>query len=298
MFAIQWALVVCNTISLAPAIPAFIYKVDSDKFHTSVSAFFNDGGLPPEKDQPIIKLLFKFLFVGLAGIYFLGIFAGLYAPAVEVGYAFAIGNLVRVSYIAVKYFDTNTWILGNFSPKQIGTICAIQTVLGLIIAGCTLKSSMDEEYQAFAADMAADAASKWEEDPFFCKMIFGAGIFFTVFQMPPVLMPAFAIKQFQPVEAKQATDKGSLAVIDFVFAFQALSILMTQALVATFVWFAPSAFGIAVWCLVFYVLYYPIFVFIPVILEADYYGMDRVPMVVFMIMNVFLGGLASDAVFG
>ena len=59
------------------------------------------------------------------------------------------------------------------------------------------------------------------------------GIFFTVFQMPPVLAPAFALKQFQPVEEKQATDKGSLAVLDFVFAFQGLSILMTQALVAS-----------------------------------------------------------------
>lgn len=298
MFAIQWALVVCNCISCIPAIPAFLYKVDSDKFHVSVAAFFGEGGMPLEKDQPIIKLLFKFLFYGLTGIYVLGIFAGFYAPAVIVGYAFAIGNLARVGYIGIKYLDAETWAMGNFSKKQIGLICAVQLTLGVIIATCTFISSGNEEYQAFAADMAADAEAKWDEEGFYCKLIFGAGIFFTVFQMPPVIAPGFAIKQFQPVEEKQATDKGSVAVVDFVFAFQALTILMTQALVATFIWFAPSPFGIAVWCLVFYVLYYPILVFCPVILNADYYGMDPVPMLVFLIMNVLLGGASLLIVFG
>jgi len=290
MFAIQWALIVCNVISCLPAIPAFIYHVDSDKFHESVSAFFNEGGMPSAKDQPVIKLLFKLLFIGLTGIYVLGIFAGVYA--------FATGNLLRVAYIAIKYFDTNTWVLGNFSDQQIGRICILQAVLGLVIALCTYMSSQDDEYQAFAAEMAADAVAKWDDDGFILKMIFGAGIFFTIFQAPPVLAPDVAWKQFQPVESMQPTDKGSIAVINFVFAFQGLSILMTQALVATFVWFAPSAYGICVWCLVFYTLYYPIFVFTPTIVDADKYGMDRLPFVVFTILNVFLGGIAAVAVFG
>jgi hypothetical protein len=51
-------------------------------------------------------------------------------------------------------------------------------------------------------------------------------------------------------------------------------------------------------CLIFYTLYYPIFVFIPSIMDADQYGMDRLPFIVFMILNVFLGGLAAVAVFG
>lgn len=298
MFAIQWALIVCNVISCIPGIPAFIYAVDSEKFHASVSAFFAEGAMPLEKDQPIIKLLFKFLFIGLAGIYVLGIFAGFYAPAVAVGYAFATGNLLRVAFIAAKYFQTESWAMGGYSDKQIGRICAIQLTLGLIIGGCTLLSSMNEEYQAFAADLAADAATKWETDGLYCKVIFGMGVFFTVFQLPPVLMPSFAWKQFQPVVEKQPTDKGSLAVVDFIFAFQALSILMTQALVATFVWFAPSVDGIGIWWTIFGTLYYPIFVFNPVILTADYYGMDRLPMIVFLMINVFLGGMSALAVFG
>lgn len=298
MFAIQWALIVCNAISCLPAIPAFIYKIDSDKFHDSVSAFFAEGGMPSAKDQPVIKLIFRFLFISLVGIYVLGIFAGIYAPAVVVGYAFATGNLFRVVYIGVKYLDTNTWVLGGFSNQQIGRICVIQLVLGIVIAVCTLVSSQNAEYQAFAADMAANAAAKWGDEAFILKMIFGAGIFFTIFQAPPVIAPDFAWKQFQPVVEKQATDKGAIAAINFAFAFQALAILMTQALVAIFVWYAPSAYGISVWCLIFYTLYYPIFVFIPSIMDADQYGMDRLPFIVFMILNVFLGGLAAVAVFG
>jgi len=296
MFAIQWALVICNVVSCLPAIPAFIYPIDSEKFHDAVGRFF-DGSMPLEKDQPIIKLLFRFLFYGLTGIYVLGIFAGFYAPAVWVGYAFAIGNFLRVAFIGIKYADAETWALGNFSKKQIGLICIIQTVLGLVIAGCTFLSSTNEEYLAFAEEMADAAEAKWGTDGFFCKLIFGAGIFFTVFQLPPVLAPAMAFKQFQPVEAKQATDKGSIAVIDFVFAFQALTILMTQALVATFVWYAPAVEGLALWCFLFYVFYYPALVFCPVILKFDYYGMDPIPMLVFLIMNGLLGGVALDAYF-
>jgi hypothetical protein len=296
MFAIQWALIVCNVISCLPGIPAYIYGVKSEKFHAAVERFFET--MPLEVDQPIIKLLFKFLFIGLAGIYFLGIFAGIYAPAVWVGYAFAIGNLMRVGFIGVKYLDAEKWAYGAYSAKQIGIICAIQLTLGLIIGGCTLMSSMDDEYQAFAAEMAESAAAKWETDGVYCKTIFGAAIFFTVFQIPPVLMPTFALTQFQPVEEKQPKDKGSLAVVDFVFAFQALSILMTQALVAVFVWFMPSVDGIAMWCMIFYTLYYPIYVFCPVLLTADEYGMDRLPMMIFLIMNVFLGGMSCLALFG
>jgi len=300
MFAIQWALVVCNIISCLPAIPSFIFKIDSDKYHGAVSAFFNEGVMAtiPEKDHPFIKLLFKFLFTGLAGLYILGIFAGFAAPAVWVGYAFAIGNFTRVLYIAVKYLDGDNWVKGGFSNQQIGRICIIQFVLGVVIAGCTFLSSTNAEYQAFADEMAEAAEAKWDTDGFYCKLIFGMGIFFVVFQIPPVIAPGFALKQFQPVEEKQATDKQSLIILDFIMGFQALSILMTQALVAVFVWFMPSVDGLALWCLLFYTLYYPIFVFNPVILGGDFYGMDKVPMLIFLIMNVFLGGASLLALFG
>lgn len=293
MFAIQWALVVCNLISCIPAIPAFIYNVRTDKFDEATKAFFSGYDTIPSKDLPIIKLLFKFLFIGLAGIYILGIFAGFYAPAVEVGYAFAIGNFVRVGYIVYKYFQPgDVWVMSGISNQQVGKICIIQVVLGVVIAGCTFLSSMDDDYQAFAAEMASAAAEKWDEDGAYCKVIFGMGVFFTIFQLPPVLAPGMAIKQFQPVEEKQATDKQSVLVVEFVMAFQALSILLTQALVAVFVWYMPSVTGLAIWCVIFYTLYYPIFVFCPVLLEADYYGMDRLPMMIFLIMNVFLGGMS------
>ena len=44
--------------------------------------------------------------------------------------------------------------------KTINTLLIIQTVLALVIIGCTYKSSTDAEYQAFVADIGmAEVAS-------------------------------------------------------------------------------------------------------------------------------------------
>ena len=53
MFAIQFALILCNCISMIPAVPAIINSVDSDKFHTTTATFFNT--MPLAADLPLLS---------------------------------------------------------------------------------------------------------------------------------------------------------------------------------------------------------------------------------------------------
>ena len=293
-FAIQYGLIISNCISCIPAVPFIIQPVDSDKFHEALSAFFYV--MPAASDLPLLKLMMKFQFVALFALYVLGVFAGIYVPAVTVGYMFALGNLLRVAYFGVLMLDTEKFVMSGMKKEQLRKILIIQTVLAVVMFGCTLLSSMSAEYQAFAAGMADDASSKWETDGFYIKFLFAAHAFFALTSVPGFLAPSMAIKQYIPIELMLPHAKESNIVLEFSMGFQQLAVLMIQAFGAVMLWYSPSIDGLATFWLCA-VPYFTVLIFCFNIIHADKYGFDRVPMLVFMSLNLFVMGASFMALF-
>ena len=104
--------------------------------------------LPIRQDQPLLKLMMKFMYLALFGLYALGVVAGVYCPTPAVGYMFAVGNLVRVLYFVMIRVDLDKYVRMQFNEKTLNTILGVQTLLGLVIAGCTYASAQKPEYQA------------------------------------------------------------------------------------------------------------------------------------------------------
>ena len=121
LFAIQWALVVCNVISSLTAIPGVVFGVETDQFHSSMERFFDR--MPAASDQKLLKLMMKFLFGGLLFVYILGIFAAFYCPTVIIGYMFGAGDFLRVALILVWiYADAEKYAMTGFG-NQLKVTC-------------------------------------------------------------------------------------------------------------------------------------------------------------------------------
>lgn len=291
MFAISYALIICNVLSCIPSLPAVIFPVDGDKFHASMVRFFDK--MPNEMDQPLLKLLMKFQFGGLTFLYLLGAFAGYFCPTVIIGYMFAGGNFARVAFLLIKMADSEKWAMAGFG-KTVNVILIVQTVLGIIIAYCTYLSSTDAEYQAYAASMAADAEAKWGTDYGYMVFLFVIHGFFTLTGLPGLFAPGFAIKNYVTVESKLPAGKPENIVLEFVMSFQQLAVLMIQIFGAAMIYYAPSVDGIAYYWL-FAGIYFTTSIFCFNILNAEKYGFDMVPMLVFMFLNVFTMGASFGA---
>ena len=158
MFAISYALIICNVLSCIPSLPAVIFTVDGDKFHASMVRFFDK--MPNEMDQPLLKLLMKFQFGGLTFLYLLGAFAGYFCPTVIIGYMFAGGNFARVAFLLIKMADSEKWAgRVNQDGQPISSADSSSSSSPTV-----LPLDEDAEYQAYAASMAADAEAKWGTD--------------------------------------------------------------------------------------------------------------------------------------
>lgn len=291
MFAIQWALLVCNIISSLTVIPPVIFDVKSEKFHESIGRFFDK--MPSDQDMPLLKLMMKFQFGALLFVYLLGIFAAVYAPATVVGYVFGAGNFLRVLYIVYFKSDAERFAMSGFG-NMMNTILIVQSVLGCIIIACTYISSGNAEYQAFAADMAASAEAKWDTDRSYIYYILGVHGFFTLTGLPGLFAPAMAIKQYITVESKMPTDKMGQIILEFTMGFQQLAVLMIQIFGVVVLWYAPSIDVIAI----FWQptgLFFVVTIFIHNILKAEEYGFERMPMLVFLILNTYTMGVSAAA---
>lgn len=291
LFAIQWALIVCNILSSITALPGVLYAVDSDQFHAAMERFFDK--MPNPSDQKLLKLMMKFLFGGLLFVYILGIFAGFYCPTPVIGYMFGAGNFLRVGYIGLWMMNAETYAMTGFGG-QLKVILVVQSVLGIVILACTYISSGNADYQAYAAAMAADAEGKWDADAFYIKFIFGIHAFFTLTGLPGLIAPGFAIKQYITVESKLPADKAGMLTLEFLMGFQQLAILTIQIFGAVMLWYAPSIDVIALYWQptgIFFI----ITIFCYNILNADAYGFDRTPMLVFFFLNAFTMGVSFMA---
>ena len=79
--------------------------------------------------------------------------------------------------------------------------------------------------------------------------------------------------------------------------FQQLAVLMIQLFGAVMIWYMPTIDGIAIYWMCA-AAYFTGYIFFFNILFADDYGFDRVPMVVFLILNTFVAGASFLAYFG
>jgi len=254
--------------------------------------------MPSDQDLPLLKLMMKFQFYALFAIYVLGIFAGVYCATPIIGYMFSAGNFIRVIYFAwAVYGDAEKFAFSGMSAKQLNIILGVQTVLGVAILGCTYISSQNEDYQTAMTEMAAAAAGKWDEHSFYLTFIFVMHGFFSLVQIPGVLMPSFAIKNYIPVESKLPTDKGSNYVLLFVMGFQQLIILLLQVFGAVMLWYSPVIDPIALFWMFFGGVFFNVTIFSFNLIHADAYGFDRLPMIVFMILNTFVAGASFQAYF-
>ena len=90
--------------------------------------------------------------------------------------------------------------------------------------------------------------------------------------------------------------KESNIVLEFSMGFQQLAVLMIQAFGAVMLWYSPSIDGLATFWLCA-VPYFTVLIFCFNIIHADKYGFDRVPMLVFMSLNLFVMGASFMALF-
>ena len=247
----------------------------------------------PTSDLPLLKLMMKFLFGALLFVYILGICAGIYCPTPEIGYMFGIGNFLRVGYILMWMSNAEQWaMMGMGGGLKI--VLIVQSVLGAIILACTFISSGNAEYQSYAADMATDAAAKWATDGFYSKFILGIHSFFTLTGIPGLLAPGFAIKQYIPVDSKRPTDKVNNLSLEFLMGFQQLAVLMIQIFGAIMILYSPSIDVVALYWLPTG-LFFIITIFCYNILNAEAYGFDIAPMLVFFFLNAFTMGVSFAA---
>jgi len=128
------------------------------------------------------------------------------------------------------------------------------------------------------------------------KFLLGAHAFFVLTSVPGIISPSFAAKQYIPVEGKLPTDKGGSIVLDFTLGFQQLAIAMIQSFGGVMIWFAPKI-DVMVYFWVFATLYFAGYIFFPNILHADKYGFDRIPMLIFLSMNMFIAGAGVAALY-
>jgi hypothetical protein len=78
--------------------------------------------------------------------------------------------------------------------------------------------------------------------------------------------------------------------------FQQLAVVMIQIFGGVMLWYGPSIDGIAIFWM-FAAAFFTLIIFCFNILYADDYGFDRIPMLVFLILNVFVAGASFMALY-
>ena len=287
MFAIQWGLIISGCISSIPALQAIIAPGKSLRTLQDV--------LPSPSAMKIITLMQFNLFFALGWVYALSIFCAFFCPLISIGYMFATGNMVRVIYIMVQISFDKRWETSNFSKKGIITICIIQTILGVAIAACTYASSIDPEYLEYEASLKATAGEKFEEDKPYVYLIYAIGGLFSLTQIPGFISPATVLTQYITDKTKMPSDPKDKYALEFSTGFQQFVLAMFQVFTLAILTLAPSTFVVAlVWTIAGFTNI-PIFIFN--IVNAEDYGFDKMPMLIFMSIIPFVSGASFMTLF-
>lgn len=185
--------------------------------------------------------------------------------------------------------------MSGMAVKQLNIILGVQFAMGVVVAVCTYISSQDADYQTWLAGAAEDAVGKWDEYGFYLTFLLSAHGFFTLTSIPGVLAPTMAIKQYIPVEGKLPVEKSGAIILEFVMQFQQLVILMLQIFGGVMLWYSPVIDPLALFWIVFGGVYFTVIIFAHNIIKADEYGFDRLPMIIFMVLNTVVAGVSLQA---
>ena len=288
MYAIQWGLIISGCISSVPALQATLMP---DK---SIRKFMDV--LPSPPFMKLLTLMHFNQFFGLLMVYALSVFCAIFCPLVVIGYMFAVGNMVRVVYImALIAVKGEQWETSGFSKKTVVMICVIQTVLGAVIAACTYASSIDPEYLEYEASLKATAGEKFEEDKPYVYLIYAIGGLFSLTQIPGFISPATVLTQYITDKTKMPSDPKDKYALEFSTGFQQFVLAMFQIFTLAILTLAPSTFVVAlVWTIAGFTNI-PIFIFN--IVNAEDYGFDKMPMLIFMSIIAFVSGASFMTLF-
>lgn len=278
-FAIQWGLVVSAVISSITAVRGIFSTQDT------MAQFFGETfpvGL-------IFEWNTRMQFLSLLVIYVLNIFVAVWCPLPVLGYMLAAGNLIRVVYVLSFAFSPEKLALMGMpaDAKMLKIICALQTVLGLVIAGCTYLSAQNADFVAYADGLTAAAADA-DFGPFvyFVYVFCAIGI---IGRIPQLISPKAGMARFMARgEDGLPADKGKMAVLEFTFGFQAVNFLLTWSFLLVVLYYTPTILPVA------YFLAGVSFVFIfmmgRTIMDAQEMGFGFPQLIFFLTLIAFMFG--------
>lgn len=225
MFAIQTGLLLAFAISSITAISG-VFNTEA-----TLAKFYGEGQYP---SAPIFLWNFRMLFGSLLVVYSLNVVVALYCPLTKLAYMLAVGNMIRVAYIAGKFMiNPEKMALLNFAEdgKMLKIICAVQTVLAVVIAGSAYVSSTDPAYVAFAANYAAEQTAAGLPDNrdvgpyiYFVYGMCGVGI---LGRVPQLLDPVKGMQRFMAEDRPLPSDKSEMTMLEFAFGFTAVNYILT-----------------------------------------------------------------------
>lgn len=236
IFAIQYGLVVSALISSITAFSG-VFKT-TDTMERFFGPSFPSGGL--------FLWNMKMQFLSLLVCYGLNIIVAVWAPFTTLAYLLAVGNMVRVAFVLSYALDAEKIALMGMAEngKMLKVICVLQTVLAVVIAGCTYVSSTNADYVAYTSGLAATAASAdFGPYTYFVYVFAGIGI---LGRAPQVIKPIAGMARFMAGgEDALPSDKGELTILTFAFTFTAVNFLLVWSLTLVIFAFVPTITPIA-----------------------------------------------------
>ena len=285
LFAIQWGLIVACALSSVTGLSGVVNP------QATLNRFFGENF--PAGDIYLWNT--KMQFLSLLVVYSLNLIVALYCPYAYLAYMLAAGNMIRVLWIVVNFLiDAEKLAYMGFAEngKMLKVICAIQSVLAVVIAVCTYVSSTNADYQAMVD--ALDAPDDFGPYTYFVYFFCAVGI---LGRLPQVLMVKQAMGRFmKDGEAGLPTDKGQMAVLEFSFGFTAVNFLLIWIFMLAIFLAIPTVFPIALFMLI---LCGPIFMpqMIWTLMNLESTGFAMPPMIFFLLLLAVMFGASLMQIF-
>ena len=273
MYAIQWGLIISALISSITGISGVANTP------ATLERFFG----PSYPTGALFTWNFKMQFMSLLVVYSLNFFVAIWCPFTTLGYMLGAGNMVRVAYIFFVYMidaEKMAHLGMQENGKMLKVICAIQTVLAVVIFGCTYVSSTNVEYNSFADGLAASAVSAdFGAFTYFVYVFAGIGI---LGRIPQLINPIQGAERFMAEGKSLPSDKGEQTMLEFAVGFTALNYITIWAFVLGLTFVVPGVTPIAL----FMAIVCGAFVFVmgKTIIDIDDYGFNIRPMLFFLVL--------------
>ena len=274
MYAIQWGLIISALISSITGISGVANTP------ATLERFFG----PSYPTGALFTWNFKMQFMSLLVVYSLNFFVAIWCPFTTLGYMLGAGNMVRVAYIFFVYMidaEKMAHLGMQENGKMLKVICAIQTVLAVVIFGCTYVSSTNVEYNSFADGLAASAVSAdFGAFTYFVYVFAGIGI---LGRIPQLINPKAGMARFmKDGEAGLPSDKGEITMLEFSVGFTAVNFLLVWTFTLSILFYTPTSVPIALFLLAISLMFIPFIA--STIIGAAETGFALPPMLFFLIL--------------